>query len=87
MDLNVEKVIPTKVLERKKPIPSTLKRNALRKKAFPEKKAVKQLAHKQKVKIPDEPTQIIFKCNHCAFISRENLDKHILTEKHISDMS
>ena len=56
MDLNLEKVIPTKVLERKKQRPSTLNRNTLWKKAIPEKKVVEKLAVPQIVKITAEPT-------------------------------
>ena len=56
VDLNLEKVMPTKVFERKKQSPSTLKRNALRKKAFLEKKAVEKLTEQQTVKSPADHT-------------------------------
>ena len=90
VDLNLEKVMPTKVFERKKQSPSTLKRNALRKKAFLEKKAVEKLTEQQTVKSPAEHTDITFKCNQCevSFISKDTLNKHI-TENTLctSDMS
>ena len=75
--------MPTKVFKRNKQSPSTLKRNARRKKAFMEKKAVEKLTEQQTVKSSAEHTEITFKCNQCdvAFISKDTLDKHI-TEKH-----
>ena len=88
MDLTLEKVIPPKVLEKKKNSPSSIKRNSIRKKSFLEKKSVEKLAEQQLVKSPATSLKIVFKCNQCedSLIYKDAMNKHTI-EKHSVGLS
>ena len=79
MDFSQDKLTQSRMPEKKKLSPSTLKRNSLRKKLFLEKKAKEKQAGILPAGSPGQSTEVTFKCDHCeaVFEYKNTLDKHI----------
>ena len=87
LDVTQEQLSPSSV-ERKKPSPSTLKRNALRKKTFLQKKNLEKLAGSQQNEIQISSEDKMIKCNQCdsRFECNNTLEYHI-KENHSQELT
>ena len=87
LDVTQEQLSPSSV-ERKKPSPSTLKRNALRKKTFLQKKNMEKLAGSQQNEIQISPADKMIECNQCdnRFECNNTLEHH-MKENHSQELT
>ena len=86
LDFTQEKLLPSRIPEKKRKSPSTLRRNAQRRKEFQQKKTVEIQAGTQHLDIPAKESKI--KCDHCQeeFKTKNILNKHI-DEIHLAIMN
>ena len=88
LDVTQEKLAPSKIIERKKQSPSTLKRNALRKKTFLQKKNLDKSPGPKLVDIQIQSEDKMIKCNQCdsKFKSNTRLEIH-MREQHSQELT